>query len=95
MRTSYINDDVIVLLKDITGKIEGLSSKEREVAIQNGKHYSELLPQEFVPSEEYLALYRKCLKDNSEITAKALAILAEKIYDHKKGHITLVSLARA
>lgn len=95
MRTSYKEDDAIVLLKDITDKIVAKSSKEREIEIQNGKHYSELLPIEYEPTEEYLALYRKSLKDNSKMTGKALIILAEKIYKYKNGNITLVSLARA
>ena len=95
MKTSYNEADVKVLLKDITGQILPLNSKEREIQIQNGKHYSELLPFEYNPTEEYLNLYNKCLAENALVTAKSVMILAEKIYLKKGENITLVSLARA
>ena len=39
MRTSYAKEDVCLLLKDITGLVEPLPSKEREKLIQKGMHY--------------------------------------------------------
>ena len=38
MRSSYKKDDVILLLKDITGLVEPQPTKERERLIQSGKH---------------------------------------------------------
>ncbi len=95
MKTTYKNQDVTVLLSDITGKISPLSSKEREILIQNGKHYSELLPTEYAPTEEYLSLYKSSLIQNAKFCARALAVLAKKIVDKHGDNITIVSLARA
>ena len=44
MRSSYNEDDVILLLKDITGLVAPQPTQEREKLIQAGKHYSEMLP---------------------------------------------------
>ena len=41
MRSSYSEEDVILLLKDITGMVEPQPAKVREKLIQSGKHYSE------------------------------------------------------
>ena len=43
MRSSYSEEDVILLLKDITGLVEPQPAKVREKLIQSGKHYSEML----------------------------------------------------
>ena len=44
MRSSYSDEDVILLLKDITGMVQPQPTEEREKLIQAGKHYSEMLP---------------------------------------------------
>lgn len=95
MKTSYSEEDVIVLLKDITGKIEEKSAFEREKLIQSGIHYSELLPVEYRPTKEYRELYEEALRLHTKQTAYAAAVLGEKIWKEKSGKITLVSLARA
>ncbi len=95
MKTSYSEKDVIVLLKDITGRIQAKNALEREILIQSGVHYSELLPVEYQPTEEYKKLYDEALCLHAEQTAKAAAVLAEKIWQEKAGDVTLVSLARA
>ena len=95
MKTSYLEKDVIVLLKDITGKIEPKNSLEREKLIQSGIHYSELLPVEYQPTEAYTKLYKEALHLHAKQTAEAVMVLAEKIWKEKKEDVTLVSLARA
>ena len=42
MRSSYSDEDVILLLKDITGMVQPQPTEEREKLIQAGKHYSEI-----------------------------------------------------
>ena len=44
MQSSYKKDEVILLLKDISGMVEPLENSEREKRIQSGVHYSEMLP---------------------------------------------------
>lgn len=95
MRTSYREEDVVLLLKDITGRIQPMSAQERERKIQAGIHYSELLPMEYKPTNEYFALYQEALKKNAAETAQASVTLAEQIFEEKEQKVVLVSLARA
>ena len=95
MRSSYNEDDVVILLKDITGMLDAKSTEERESLIQKGTHYSEMLPIEYSPSEKYMEAYKEALKINSDITAKSIGVLSDKIIDKKGSDVVLVSLARA
>lgn len=95
MRSSYRKEDVTLLLKDITGLLEPQPTEERERMIQAGRHYSEMLPLEYVPSEAYIAAYRAALDTCSQATAEAVGILADKIMAEKGQDAVLVSLARA
>ena len=92
---TYKPQDVTILLKDISGLVEPLGTKERETLIQAGRHYSEMLPIEYEPSEKYLQTYFDALNRYSKITAAAVASVAEKIFADKGKKIALVSLARA
>lgn len=62
METSYQKDDVILLLKNINGLVAPLPVEEREQLIQQGGHYSGMLPVEYVPSEDYMELYDVALR---------------------------------
>lgn len=95
MRTSYHSDDVTLLLKDISAQIEPEDTLTREKKIQSGTHYSEMLPLEYQPTPEYMALYEEALALNGAKTAQAVRVVAEKIAQEKSGDIVLVSLARA
>ena len=79
MRSSYSEEDVTILLKDITGLVEPLPSEVREKFIQSGTHYCEMLPLEYKPGEKYFALYKEALQKYSGETGKAAAVVAEKI----------------
>ena len=54
MRSSYKEEDVCLLLKDITGLVTPQPTKERERLIQSGRHYCEMLPIEYVPTKTYM-----------------------------------------
>ena len=92
---TYKPEDVTILLKDISGLVEPLGTREREKLIQAGRHYSEMLPLEYAPSEKYLQAYFDALKRYSKLTAAAVTGVAEKIFRDKRGKVALVSLARA
>ena len=62
MKSSYIEDDITLLLKDITGLVEPLPTKEREKKIQSGTHYSEMLPLEYRPTDKYIEIYEKAFR---------------------------------
>lgn len=95
MRTSYSQDDIILLLKDITGMVEPQSTQERERLIQSGRHYCEMLPIEYVPTAQYMQVYQEALASYAEATANAVGCLSDKIMSKKGRDVVLVSLARA
>ncbi len=95
MRSSYSEEDVILLLKDITGMVQPQPTEEREKLIQSGRHYSEMLPIEYVPTAEYMEVYEEALSKYAKRTADAVGRLSEKIAAQKGEDVVLVSLARA
>ncbi len=92
---TYKSQDVKILLKDITGMVEPMGTREREERIQSGIHYSEMLPIEYVPTPAYMAAYQDALTRYAGMTADAVASAAEEIWLDKGKNVVLVSLARA
>lgn len=95
MRSSYIDDDVTLLLKDITGLVEPIATEKREKLIQSGIHYSAMLPLEYRPTNNYIETYEIALKKFGQLTADAIERVSEKIYEKKGAETVIVSLARA
>ena len=95
LRSSYKEEDVTLLLKDITGLVKPQSTAEREKLIQSGRHYCEMLPIEYVPSEAYMEAYRAALVRYGSVMAEAVWTLGERILQRRGSKVTLVSLARA
>lgn len=95
MQSTYREDDVILLLKDITGLVEPQSTEEREKLIQSGKHYCEMLPIEYVPTEKYMEVYNEAVEIYAKSNAEAIANLADKVMNQRGKEVVLVSLARA
>ena len=61
MFSTYHPEDVTILLKDISGLVKPLGTAERETLIQNGTHYSEMLPLEYKPSPAYMSTYNQAM----------------------------------
>lgn len=95
VKTSYDSSDVTILLKDISGLITPLATEEREKLNQSGVHYSEMLPLEYKPTQQYMSIYYEALETLSYKTANATAILADKLFAKYGSKLVLVSLARA
>ena len=95
MRSSYRDEDVTLLLKDITGLVEPQPTEERERLIQSGKHYSEMLPIEYVPTQKYMEIYEEALEKYAGPTALAVGKLSDRIMRTKGQDVVIVSLARA
>ena len=95
MRSSYRDEDVTLLLKDITGLVKPQPTEERERLIQSGKHYSEMLPIEYVPTQKYMEVYREVLEKYAGPTARAVGKLSDKIIQARGQDVVIVSLARA
>ncbi|NQX62270.1 cysteine protease StiP family protein [Paenibacillus qinlingensis] len=92
---SYPPGDVTFLLKDISNIKLEVALDARERAIQAGTHYSEMLPQEHLPSSDYLNLYQETLELSAEKVALSVGVVAELIRAKKGSNTVLVSLARA
>ena len=92
---SYPSEDVTFLLKDLSDVMEERGTEDREEAIQSGVHYSEMLPIEYMPTPEYMELYRRSLEEYAQDLAAAAGVVAEQIIARKGKDIVLVSLARA
>lgn len=92
---SYNKEDVIFLLKEISDSVEEVGTEEREKLIQSGVHYSEMLPVEYEPTEEYIKLFYEMLENYSLRMAEITAKTAERIYHITGKKTVLVSLARA
>lgn len=95
MRSSYQENDVVWLLKDITGLVQPQPAEEREKLIQAGKHYCEMLPVEYAPSPAYMAAYEEALRTYAGVTAAAVGKLADRVMEKRGPGVVLVSLARA
>lgn len=93
---SYPPSDVTFLLKDLSNVQLERATAEREEAIQSGVHYSEMLPVEYQPTEQYIELFHETLRQSAEKVALAVAVVSEMLVA-KRGldHTVLVSLARA
>ncbi|WEG14622.1 cysteine protease StiP family protein [Pullulanibacillus sp. KACC 23026] len=93
---SYKEEDVVFLLQDIGKYVLERNTEEREQLIQAGTHYSEMLPVEYQPNEEYVALFHDTLHLYSKRLAVAVGLVAEQIKEKKSlEHLVIVSLARA
>lgn len=106
IKGSYREEDVIFLLQDISQYVDEIATAEREVLIQNGIHYSEMLPVEYQPTKEYVALFKETLKESAYRIALYVGIVSEQILKDKRkkynqkldevlDELVLVSLARA
>lgn len=95
MRSSYKKEDVLFLLKDITGLVKPQPASERERLIQSGKHYCEMLPLEYVPSKSYMEAYAEALNCFALPVAAAVGRLGDRIMEKRGEKTVLVSLARA
>lgn len=92
---SYKREDVVFLLKDISYHIEEKATEDREEIIQGGGHYSEMLPIEYKPSDEYLSFYRESMEIFAKKVALGIENIADRIYKDSGKDVVLVSLARA
>lgn len=93
---SYPASDVTFLLKDLSNVSLERGTAEREEAIQSGVHYSEMLPVEYQPTEQYIELFHETLQQAAGKVALAVAVVSEMIVARRgTANTVLVSLARA
>lgn len=92
---SYKKEDCIFLLKDVSNLVKEQDNEERERCIQNGVHYSEMIPIEYEPSQKYYDLFHQSLQKSKKDLALYTGIMSEKIWRKYGEDTILVSLARA
>nr|WP_237389592.1 cysteine protease StiP family protein [Bacillus sp. USDA818B3_A] len=92
---TYHENDVLFLLKDLSSVELEDSAINRESKIQSGGHYSESLPIEYQPPEDYVDVFWDTLQQYKRKVALCAGIVAEQIYRLKGPSTILVSLARA
>ncbi|TWT16061.1 cysteine protease StiP family protein [Planomicrobium sp. CPCC 101079] len=96
VKSSYSEEDITFLLKDLTESFTESTLEEREKAVQTGAHYAERLPVEYRPSEEYTRLYKESVEKTKEQWSYFIGLLATRIrLNAKSDDVVLVSLARA
>ncbi|WP_462411950.1 cysteine protease StiP family protein [Neobacillus sp. Marseille-QA0830] len=93
--STYSEDDVMFLLKDLSDIRLEDTTDNREWRIQTGGHYSESLPIEYQPPKPYVDLFWKALHEYKQKVALCIGIVSEQIFRLKGEQTVLVSLARA
>lgn len=91
---SYKQEDVTFLLKDLSDISLEQRTEEREAAMQTGGHYSESLPIEYQPTDEYIQLFQNTLSDSAIRIARAVGTVSERIIQKNGFDVVLASLAR-
>lgn len=90
---SYLKDDVVFLVKLVD--IEETKIEEKEKLIQeNKKHYSEMISPEYMPTKEYIDIFKYSLKIYSNKVASNIIQLSHYINNNIEKPI-IVSLLRA
>lgn len=91
---SFLPEDVVLLLKDVTGQVEERDTAHREQDIQAGRHYSEDLPIEQVPSSAYEAVFDRLMDSQLMRVARYTGVLTRLVLAQHPNPV-LVSLVRA
>lgn len=95
---SYPPEDVTWLLTDLSGLALERGTQDREEAIQGGVHYSEMLPIEYQPDADYIAMFHEALAQSADRLATAVGVVGDLLWERHAAageQPVLVSLARA
>lgn len=95
MKTSYRSDDVILLLKDMTGKVNPVSQEERKRMVDNGAFVRSIIINEYEISDEYINIVNSYMNDYISKMATYVGILSEQLYKEKGNDLALVDIVRA
>ncbi len=91
---SFDPHDVILLLQDVSGRVAERDAAQRESEIQGGRHYSEDLPIEPIPSPAYLQVFHQLMEREKERAALYTGVLTRLVLRQYEAPI-LLSLVRA
>lgn len=92
---SYCPDEVVFLVKDLSGALAEVSRADYEQGIDEGRHYAEMLPdEEFRPTAEALDLFDRALQRSAQRLALAVGIATEHVLVRRGPRTVLVSLCQ-
>jgi hypothetical protein len=93
--SSYCPDEVMFLVKDLSGALVEVSRADYEQGIDEGRHYAEMLPEEeFWPTDEALDLFDRALRRSAQRLALAVGIATEQVLVRRGSRTVLVSLCQ-
>lgn len=95
MKSSYNENDVILLLNDMTGKVTPVSQEERKRRVENGEYVRSIIIEEYEVSKEYTDIVNSNMEEYLEEMARTVGVLAERLYQVKGEKLVLVDIARA
>ncbi len=91
---SYLAEDVIFLLKPVSIMTTPIDLKEKMI-LSGKRHYSEMISEELLPDQDYLALFHIAFNENANRMAGDLERLAHHLARVNPRGLLLLSLARA
>lgn len=95
MKSSYNKEDVTLLIKDLTGKVEAVSLKERDRLVAEGAFERSIMIKEYPASNEYLTVSWSIGNQYLGNVAYMVKVVAERIFRDKGNGLVLVSIIRA
>lgn len=95
MKSSYNNQEVTLLIKDLTGKVTPVTLEEKNRRVANGEFERSIMIEEYPISKEYSDIVWESMKPYAPMTAIAVGNVAEQIYKDKGNKLVLVSIIRA
>lgn len=95
MKSSYNEDDVILLLNDMTGKVSPVSQEERKERVAKGEHVRSIIIEEYGMSTQYEEIIKTNIEKYLDRMAMAVGKLSELLYQTKGKNMVLVDIARA
>ena len=95
LASSYSPGEVTFLLSDLSDQPLERDLQTRERNIAAGGNYAQILPIEYRPAPEYLALFDELVACHANEVAENVGVLAEQVLAAREGHPVVVSLARA
>jgi len=94
MQGTFLLEDVVILLKDMSNVVKAEPQEVREKLIKSGKKAYDTIPLETKPTDIEILFYENALNLASKDIALAVKSLAEQIYEKKGKEVVLVSLIR-
>lgn len=95
LTSSYSPGEVTFLLTDLSAEPLEQDLLAREHNIRAGHNYAEMLPIEYQPEPQYLALFDRLVAESAQEVAEHVGVVTEQILAARGSDVVITSLARA